>query len=128
MSEPVKVQLPTVLLVTLKDFVPALNAALAGNPAFTSVEVMATVSLVLTRFQLASTALTVRVNAEPAVCELGLPVLPVAVPGRAVSPGASNCNLAKAPALTVMAALVLPLLVPSVTSDPVKVWLPAVLR
>src|SRR5438046_848883 len=103
MSEAVKVQLPTVLLVTLKDFVPALNAALAGNPAFTSVEVMATVSLVLTTFQLASTALTVRLNAEPAVCGETSPTLPVAVPGAAVSPGASNCNLASAPALTLIA-------------------------
>ncbi len=53
------VQLPAVLLVRLKVLVPATIAALAGNPTLASVLVMPTVSLVLTRFQLASTAFTV---------------------------------------------------------------------
>ena len=49
---------------------------------------MPTVSVIeLTRFQFASTALTVTLNAPPAVCAVGVPVLPVAVPGAAVSPG-----------------------------------------
>src|SRR5439155_6104225 len=126
--EAVKVQLPAVLLVTLKVLVPAVNAALGGNPAFVSVEVILTVSLVLTTFQLASTALTVRVNGEPAGCGLGVPVLPVGVPGAAVSPGVSNCNLAKAPALTVVTVPVLGALVPSVMSVAVTVALPAVLK
>ena len=52
-----------------------------------SVEVMPTVSVELTGFQLASTALTVTLKLLPAVCADGVPVLPVAVPGAAVSPG-----------------------------------------
>ena len=60
-SEAVTVQVPAVLLVTLKVLVPATRAALAGKVALASLEVIATVSLVLTRFQLASTALTVTV-------------------------------------------------------------------
>ena len=54
--------------------------------------------------------------------------MPVAVPGAAVSPGARICNLANAPALTVMAGLVLLVLLPSVTSEAVKVWLPPLLK
>ena len=54
--------------------------------------------------------------------------MPVAVPGAAVSPGARICILAKAPALTVMAGLVLLVLLPSVTSETVSVWLPALLK
>ena len=76
--------------VTLNVWVPALKAAFAGIPALASEEVMATVSLVLTTFQFASTALTVTLNALPAVRAVGVPVLPVALPGEAVSPGASN--------------------------------------
>ncbi len=61
-SDAVTVQLPTVRLVTLKDLVPATNAALDGKMALASLEVMAVVSVtLLTRFQLASTALTVTV-------------------------------------------------------------------
>ena len=36
----------------------------------------------------------------PAVCALGIPVLPVEVPGAAVSPGVNSCNLTKAAVLT----------------------------
>src|SRR5258708_39537432 len=67
---------------------------------------MPTVSLVTIKFQLASTALTVTVKAAPAVCAVGAPVLPLAVPGAAVSPGTSNWSLARAPAFTEMAGLV----------------------
>src|SRR5258708_21341834 len=88
---------------------------------------MATVSLVLTTFQLASTAFAVTLNAAPAVWADGVPVLPVAVPGAAVSPGANNCNLANAPAFTVIAGLVELVLLPSVLSAAVTVQLPAVL-
>src|SRR6266852_5098753 len=96
MSEAVTVQLPTVLSVTLNVCVPANNAALPGKAALPSLEVMPTVSLVLIKFQLASAALTVTVKAKPAVWAMGVPVLPLAVPGAAVSPGMSSCNLAKA--------------------------------
>ena len=64
-------------------------------------------SFVLTRFQLASTALTVTLKALPAVSVLGVPVLPEALPGEALSPGTSSCSLAKAPGLTVREGLVL---------------------
>src|SRR5437667_9057857 len=63
-----------------------------------------------------------------AVWAAGVPGLPMAVPGAADSPGASNCNFANAPALTVIEALVLADLVPSVTSAAVIVRVPAVLR
>ena len=81
------VALPAVFKVTLKFLLPLTNAALAGTTAFTSLELIATVSLVLIKFQLASTALTVATKAVPAVCGTGVPVFPVGVPGAAVSPG-----------------------------------------
>jgi len=55
------------LSVTLKLFVPTERAALAGRTALGSLEVIETVSLVLIKFQLASTALTVTLNALPAI-------------------------------------------------------------
>src|SRR5947209_7618304 len=85
------------------------------------------VLLVLIGFQLASTALTVTLNAVPAVCAVAVPVLPEPVPAAAISPGASNCSLARAPALTVIAGLVFAALVGSVASVAVTVQLPAVL-
>jgi len=88
--------------------------------------IAATSVIEFTRFQLASTALTVTVNTVPAVLAVGVPVLPVAVPGAAVSPGASNCRFTNAPEFTVMAELVLAVLVPSVMSVAVTVRLPAV--
>ena len=91
-----------------------------------SLEVMPTVSVALTRFQLASTALTVTLKPVPAVCADGEPVLPVPVPGAAVSPGIRNWSFAKAPALIVVAGLVFGLLAPLVMSVAVKVALPAV--
>ncbi len=105
-SEAVTVRLPAVLRVTLKLLLPPTRAALAGKAAFTSLEVMATVSLVLIKFQFASTAFTVTAKDVPAVCAVGVPVLPAVFPGAAVSPGTSNCNLANAPAMTVMDGLV----------------------
>ena len=57
---------------------PATSAAFAGSAALASLEVMPTVSVEVTGFQLASTALTVTLKAVPAVCALGVPVLPVA--------------------------------------------------
>src|ERR1044071_7174155 len=127
-SEAVAVWLPAVLKVTLKVFVPEIRAALAGDVTFVSDRLIPAVSVtVLTRFQLASTALTVTVNAVPAVRAVGVPVLPVAVPGAAVSPGANNCNFTNAPAFTVTLGLVLALSVPA-ASVAVMVRVPAVLK
>ena len=107
---------------------PLTNAVLAGNAALRSLEVIATVSLVFTAFQLASTAFTVTLKAVPAIWAEGVPVLPEAVPGAAVSPGASSCNFANAPTFTVIDELVLALFVPSVISAAVTVALAAVFK
>jgi hypothetical protein len=67
--------------------VPATNDAVGGSVAVTSLAVIPTRSVTLfTRFQFASTALTVRLKLVNALCAVGVPVLPVAVPGAAVSP------------------------------------------
>ena len=105
MSVAVNVFEPAVFGVIEKVFVPATSAALAGSAALASVEVMPTVSVELTTFQLASTALTVAVKAPPAVWAEGLPVLPVALPGAAVSPGIRICNLLNAAGTTVIGLL-----------------------
>ena len=64
-----------------------------------SLAVIATMWVEETRFQLASTALTVTVTGEPAVWVSGVPVLPVVVPGAAVSPGIRTCNFEAVPAV-----------------------------
>src|ERR1043166_2167938 len=65
---------------------------------------------VLTRFQLASTALTLTLKGWPAVWAGGVPVVrTVLVPGLALSPGTNSCNLVKAPAVTVKGELATPL-------------------
>ena len=90
-SLAVIVTAPAVFKVTVKVRVPLARAAFAGRVALPSLEVILTVSVaVLITFQLASTALTIRLNAEPAVRTLGVPTFPEAVPGAAVSPGTSN--------------------------------------
>ena len=77
--------------VTLSVRVPETKAVSAGSVALASVELMSTTSAaVLTTFQKLSTALTVMLKAVPAVLELGVPVLPLALPGAAVSPGTSS--------------------------------------
>src|SRR5258707_11928998 len=89
-SVAVSVKPPLVLKKTGRDELPAANDAGAGRVAVESLEVIPTVSLtVLTRFQLASTALTVTFKPLKADCALGVPVLPVLVPGAAISPGTS---------------------------------------
>ena len=67
-SVAVSVKVPLVPKVMLKlAFVPATSAALLGKVALVSVELMPTVSImVLTKFQLASTALTVALKGVPA--------------------------------------------------------------
>ena len=120
---------PAVLSVTLEVFVPATSAALAGKMALVSEELSPTVSaIVLTRFQFTSTALTVTLKGVPAACALGVPALPLIVPGMAVSPGTNNWSLVKAPALTVIKGVVLALLVPSVIFVAVTVRVPEVLK
>ena len=92
MSVAVTVWEPSVLSVTLAVRVPADKAPLAGRVALVSLEVMPTVWVLLTRFQFASTDRTVTLKAVPAGWAVGVPVLPVAVPGAAVSPGTNSCN------------------------------------
>ena len=112
-SLAVTVALPEALSVTEKVLVPLTSAAFAGRTALVSEEVIRTVSAtVLMRFQVASTALTVTLNAVPAVCALGVPVFPLALPGAAVSPGSSTWSCEKeepVTAKTVLVALVKPL-------------------
>src|SRR6266702_4212480 len=127
-SEAVTEALPAVLRVTLKPLVPLMSAALPGKAAFKSLEVMATVSLVLQTFHHGSVALTVTLKGVPAACALGAPLFPAGVPGAAVSPGTNNCSFAKRAGLTVTDGLVLAIRVPSVTSVAVTVRLPAVFR
>src|ERR1041385_1127627 len=103
----VMVKLPFVLKVTTGLIVPATSAEFAGNVALASLAVVPMMSAtVVMRFQLASTALTVTPTLTPAICAMGVPVLPAAVPGAAVSPGASNCNFTNAPGFTVALGLV----------------------
>src|SRR5438477_4668981 len=101
MSVAVSVWEPTVLRVTLTVHVPADKAPLAGSVALESLDVVPTVCVLLARFQLASTALIVTLNAVPEVAAMGVPVLPLAVPGAAVSPDTNTCNFTTAPAFTV---------------------------
>ena len=61
---------------------------------------------VFTRFQLASTALTITPSPVPATCVVGVPVLPLPVPGAALSPGINTCSLAADPAENTMFPLV----------------------
>src|SRR6266581_480041 len=87
-SVAVTIQLPAVFRVRLNNPVPLSSGPLAGKLALLSDEVRPTVSVALvTRFQLASTPFTVTLKAVPAVCAVGAPLLPVGVPGAAVSPG-----------------------------------------
>src|SRR5207248_1976910 len=121
---------PAVGMLTVKVCVPEGRLLFAGGAKFASEELIAIESLgaPATRFQLASTALTVTLKEVPAVRAEGLPVLPVALPGSAVSPGISSCSFAKVPALTVVDGLVLAVLVPSLASVAVTVLAAAVLR
>src|SRR5207245_1029214 len=129
-SVAVTVRLPAVFRLMLKIPVPLSSAPLEGKLALLSDEVRPTVSVALvTRFQLASTPLTVTLKAVPAVCAVGAPLFPVGVPGEAVSPGTSSCNLVNAPALTERAGLVVEFWMAGwVMSEAVRVALPAVLR
>ena len=100
--------------VTLRVAVPEVNALFGASVAIGSLEERRTESAIeLTRFQFASTAFTVVLNATPAVRAAGVPVFPLAVPGAAVSPGTRSWSFVKAPAFTVNVLLV-PFAVPPV--------------
>src|SRR5262249_13770038 len=90
-------------------------------------EAMRIVSLVLMIFQLVSTPLTVTLKGTLLNSTPGIPTFPLVEPGAAVSPGTSSCNLANAPAVTVVSELVFVLLA-SLTSVAVTVCVPAVLN
>src|SRR5439155_18163552 len=115
-----KVKLERVRVPATKVMLPAVAPLSSAMAAFVSVLLMVTLGVaLLTRFQLASTALTTipLAIAVPAVCAVGVAaVLPVAVPGAATSPGKRICSLVTAPALTVIGGLVLAVLRPSVMS------------
>jgi len=104
------------LLVTATVRLPAESVPLAGRFAWESLAASATTWLILIRFQQSSTARMATLNAPPAVCAVGVPVLPVVVPGAAVSPGSKTCSFVKAPRFTVMPGLVLAVLEPSLMS------------
>src|SRR5437667_439062 len=107
-SEAVTVALPAVLSVTLNVLLPLVSAALGVGVALLSVVVIPTLlATLVTRFQLASTALTVTLKGVAAVCAVGVPVLPAVLPADAASPGTSNWSFAKRPGLTATAGLVL---------------------
>ncbi len=128
-SPAITVLLPAVFKVRLKLCVPATKAALAGSMALASEEASPTMSVtVVTVFQLASMALTVTFNGVPAACAVGVPVLPVLLPGEAISPGRRICSLVNTPAVAVIDGLVFAVLVPSVISVAVTVQLPALLK
>ena len=122
------VELPAVLSVTLKFLVPFVNVLFGGKMALLSDEVIAIRCVTfVTGFQFESTEFTVTVTAAPAVCVFGVPVLPVGVPGAALSPGTSNCSLANAPGVTVIDDE-LAVLLPSLASRAVKVVVDAFVR
>src|SRR5438128_7648764 len=106
------VRVPAVLKVKLDKLrvpetsvrLPAVAPLSSAITALLSELVMVTLGVaLLTTFQLASTALTTTVltNAVPAVCAVGPPVLPSAVPGAVVSSGNQICSLVTTPAVTV---------------------------
>ena len=97
-SVAVIVQLPMLSRVATNVAVPLTNASSGGMVALGSVVSRCTTSVAaLTRFQSASTALTITGKEIPAACPSGVPVLPVGVPGAAVSPGSSTCSLTNMP-------------------------------
>ena len=80
----------------------------------------------MTGFQFGVDRVDRDVEGAPAVCADGVPVLPVAVPGAAVSPGSRIWSFAKAPSLIVIDGLVLAVFEPSVMSVAVNVAVPVV--
>src|SRR4051794_26753199 len=129
MSLAVKVEEPAVSGVTSSVIVPPASAVFAGRTAFASEEVRPTTWLTFaTGFQLASTAFTITLKEDAAVCAAEDPTFPETVPGAAVSPGARICNFENTPALTVSGELALLLFAAFEMSPAVSVALPAVLK
>ncbi len=114
--------------VTLSVLVPPTRLASAARVGLGSFEARWTSSVVETGFQFASTEFTVTLNGVPEVCAVGEPVLPLAVPGAAVSPGRRICSFEAAAALTVRFELVFGLLAPLVASLAVIVAVPIAFR
>jgi len=138
-SDAVMVRVPAVLKVRLdKVRVPETSVRFPAVAPLSSAMVALLSELLrltlapapATRFQFASTARTMMPLAigVSAVCAVGEPVLPVAVPGAAVSPGNKICSLVTAAALMEMTGLVSDTIEGLVTSESVTVWLPAVLK
>jgi hypothetical protein len=91
---------PAALNVTWKERVPAFNEAVAGRVALASEErIEIALVTVVTVAQVSSHARTVTVNGTPATCAVGVPVLPLPVPGAADSPGSSTCSRVYGPAI-----------------------------
>jgi len=106
-SVAMRVKLPFILKKTVRLVVPETRAELGGSVAVASLAPRPTASVTeLIRFQKASTAVDRHPKPLLTIWALGVPVLPVAVPGAAVSPGTSSCSLVKAPGLIVTLALV----------------------
>src|SRR5688572_9182324 len=100
-SLAVTVVAPGALKVRLKFCVPDTRAVFGGSVALGALEVIPTKSVTLfTTFQLASTALTVTLKGPSTDWAMGVPVLPLAVPGAALSPGTSSWSLVKGPTPT----------------------------
>src|SRR5262245_29194612 len=105
-SATVRVCVPTVLSVTLICALPPESAPFTGVLAAASLDVMRTLSPLVTGFQYASVACSVTGNARPAFCDAGEPALPLALPGSAVSPGARICTRENPPGCTTNGSLV----------------------
>src|SRR5438093_10002044 len=91
-----KVRLERVRVPETRVIFPVLALLSSAMVALLSLAVIVTLGTALpARFQLASTALTTMplVMAVPAVWANGVPVLPVAVPGAALSPGRRPRNV-----------------------------------
>jgi len=81
----VTVALPAVLSCDTEGPGARDKSGIGRQSRIASLEVTLAVSVtVLIKFQLASTALTVTLKEAPAVCAVGVPVLPVVLPGAAV--------------------------------------------
>src|SRR5688572_13364966 len=105
-SATVSVWVPTVLRVTFNERNPFTSAPLTGVLAAPSLEVMRTLSALGTWFHQASVDHTLTANACPALCDDGVPVLPVALPGSAASPGTISWTRENAAGCTTNGSLV----------------------
>src|SRR5438874_5166135 len=93
------VKLPPAFRITRNAPVPATSWAGAGSEALASdARIWIECVTLGTSAQEASHAFTVMKKGTPAVCGLGVPVLPDGVPEAAVSPGSNTCNRVNGPA------------------------------